>query len=117
MGGAISRCIGSYGWCFAAVVKWFEAGKLHLARTDFCWRDAVSVYVPHGNGKTTLAELRRFEHFWTPNYLNLLEPTPEGRHYSGVDGAAAAVIFGGGWAGIASFNLFSNRSSSGSGSV
>jgi hypothetical protein len=55
MGGAISRCIGSYGWCFAAVVKWFEAGKLHLARTDFCWRDAVSVYVPHGNGKTTLA--------------------------------------------------------------
>src|SRR5215831_16432683 len=52
---------------------------------------------------------------WESKYLSLLEPTPEGRHYSG--GADAAVIFGGGWAGSSIFNFFSNRLSSGSGSV
>jgi len=45
-----------------------------------------------------LAELRRFEHFWEPKYLSLLEPTPEGRHYNGVGGTGAAVILGGGCA-------------------
>jgi len=64
-----------------------------------------------------LAELRRFEHFEEPKYLNLLEPAPKGRHYSGVGGAVAAVILGGGWAGSSSLNFFSNRLSSGSGSV
>jgi class 3 adenylate cyclase len=39
-----------------------------------------------------LTELRRFEHFGEPKYLSLLEPTPEGRHYSGVGGTGATVI-------------------------
>jgi len=39
-----------------------------------------------------LAELRRFEHFWTVKYVNSQESTPEGRHYSGVGGESAAVI-------------------------
>src|SRR5215813_467706 len=64
-----------------------------------------------------LAELRRFEHFWTPKYLSLLKPTPEGRHYSGAGGAGAGVIFGGGWAGSSSLSFLSNKPSSGSGSV
>ena len=64
-----------------------------------------------------LAELRRFEHFWEPKYLSLLEPTPEGRHYSGVGGTGAAVILGGGWAGSSSLSFCSNRRSSASGSV
>ena len=64
-----------------------------------------------------LAEFRRFEHFGSPKYLSLLEPTPEGRHYSGVSDAGAVEILGGGWAGSSSFNFFSNRLSSGSGSL
>jgi hypothetical protein len=39
------------------------------------------------------------------------------RHYSGVGGTGAAVIFGDGWAGSSSLSFFSNRRSSGSGSV
>ena len=40
----------------------------------------------------------------------MLEPTPKGRHYSGVGGAGAlAVILGGGWTGSSSFSFFSNR--------
>jgi MFS transporter, FSR family, fosmidomycin resistance protein len=64
-----------------------------------------------------LAELRRFEHFWEPKYLSLLEPTPEGRHYSGVGGTGAAAILGGGWPGSSSLSFCSNRRSSASGSV
>jgi hypothetical protein len=46
------------------------------------------------------------------------ELTPEGRHYSGIgDAGAPAVIFGDGWAGSTSLSFFSNRLSSGSGSV
>jgi len=52
-----------------------------------------------------LAELRRFEYFWGAKYLSLLDPTPEGRHYSGVGGTGAAVIFGGGWAGSSSLSF------------
>src|ERR1700747_1855840 len=68
-------------------------------------------------GFRVLAELRRFEHFGEPKYLSLLEPTPEGRHYSGVGGTGATVILGSGWAGSSSFNFFSNKLSSASGSV
>ena len=64
-----------------------------------------------------LAYLRRFEHFGAAKYLSLLEPTPEGRHYNEFGAGGAAVILGGGWTGSSSFNLFSNRLSSGSGSV
>src|SRR5262244_4590679 len=64
-----------------------------------------------------LTELRRFEHFGEPKYLSSLEPTPEGRHYSGVGGTGAAVILGDGWAGSSSLSFCSNRRSSGSGSV
>ena len=64
-----------------------------------------------------LAELRRFKHFREPKYLSLLEPTPEGRHYSGVGGTGVAVILGGGWAGSSSLSFCSNRRSSASGSV
>jgi sterol desaturase/sphingolipid hydroxylase (fatty acid hydroxylase superfamily) len=71
----------------------------------------------HMNVRMSLAELRRFEHIWEPKYLNLLEPTPEGRHYSGVGVTGAAVILGGSWAGSSSFSLCSNRRSSASGSV
>ena len=50
--------------------------------------------------------------------MRLLMSTPEGRHYSGVGGTGApVVILGGGWAGSSSFSFFSNRLSSGSGSV
>jgi hypothetical protein len=45
-------------------------------------------------GATCLTELRRFERFWEPKYLSLLEPIPEGRHYSGVGSTGAAVILG-----------------------
>src|SRR5215831_5464951 len=64
-----------------------------------------------------LADLSRFEHFGGPKYLSSLEPTPEGRHYSGVGGTGAAVILGDGWAGSSSLSFCSNRRSSGSGSV
>ena len=64
-----------------------------------------------------LAYLRQFEHFGAAKYLSLLEPTPEGRHYNEFGAGGAAVILGGGWTGSSSFNLFSNRLSSGSGSV
>src|SRR5215469_8437932 len=64
-----------------------------------------------------LTELRRFEQFWEPKYLSLLEPTPKGRHYSGVGGIGAAVILGGGWAGSSSLSFCSNSRSSASGSV
>jgi hypothetical protein len=65
-----------------------------------------------------LAQLRRFEHFLGSKYLRSLESTPEGRHYSGIgDAGAPAVIFGDGWAGNSSLSFFSNRLSSGSGSV
>src|SRR5947209_3386701 len=43
-----------------------------------------------------LAQLRRFEHFGGCKYLRSLEPTPEGRHYSGIGGTGPAVILGGG---------------------
>ena len=43
-----------------------------------------------------LAQLRQFEHFGGCKYLRSLEPTPEGRHYSGIGGTGPAVIFGGG---------------------
>ena len=68
-------------------------------------------------GVTIALMLSRFEHFGAPKYLSLLEPTPEGRHYNEFGAGGAAVILGGGWAGSSSFNLFSNRLSSGSGSV
>ena len=71
----------------------------------------------HAKVGVDLAELRRFEHFWEPKYLSLLEPTPEGRHYSGVGGTGATVILGGGWAGSSSLSFCSNRRSSASGSV
>ena len=58
------------------------------------WRADPLVW---GNGPRVLAELRRFEHFEEPKYLNLLEPAPKGRHYSGVGGAVAADF--GGWLG------------------
>ena len=45
---------------------------------------------------SSLAQLRRFEHFGGCKYLRSLEPTPEGRHYSGIGGTGPAVIFGGG---------------------
>src|SRR5436305_8959002 len=64
-----------------------------------------------------LAQLRRFEHFKVPKWLRLLRPTPKGRHYSGIGGTGPAVILGGGWAGSSSLSFFSNRLSSGSGSV
>ena len=65
-----------------------------------------------------LAQLRRFKHFLGSKYLRSLESTPEGRHYSGIgDAGAPAVIFGDGWAGSSSLSFFSNRLSSGSGSV
>lgn len=65
-----------------------------------------------------LAELSRFERFQGSKYLKSLEPTPEGRHYSGLgDAGPPAVIFGGGWAGSSSFSFCSKRLSSGSGSV
>ena len=69
------------------------------------------------NSTLTLAQLRRFEHFGAPKYLSFLGISPEGRHYNEFGAAGAAVILGGGWAGSSSFNLFSNRLSSGSGSV
>src|SRR5947207_15883636 len=59
----------------------------------------------------------RFEHFKVPKWLRLLRPTPKGRHYSGIGGTGPAVILGGGWAGSSSLSFFSNRLSSGSGSV
>ena len=74
------------------------------------------VFAQHEIG-CELAELRRFERFWEPKYLSLLEPTPEGRHYSGVGGTGATVILGGGWAGSSSLSFCSNRRSSASGSV
>src|SRR5437868_15389122 len=44
-----------------------------------------------------LAQLRRFEYFSGPKWLESLRWTPKGRHYSGVGGAGArAVILGGG---------------------
>jgi hypothetical protein len=43
-----------------------------------------------------LAQLRLFEHFGGCKYLRSLEPTPEGRHYSGIGGTGPAVILGGG---------------------
>ena len=46
-----------------------------------------------------------------------MKPTPEGRHYNEFGAGGAAVILGGGWAGSSSFNLLSNRLSSGLGSV
>src|SRR4051812_40739561 len=64
-----------------------------------------------------LTQLRRFEHFKVPKWLRLLRPTPKGRHYSGIGGTGPAVILGGGWAGSSSLSFFSNRLSSGSGSV
>jgi len=74
-------------------------------------------WLVNGAKAPSLTELRRFEHFEEPKYLNLLEPAPKGRHYSGVGGAGAGVIFGGGWAGSSSFNFFINKLSSGSASV
>src|SRR5271170_3159943 len=65
----------------------------------------------------TLTRLRRLEHFRTPKWLRLLRPTLKGRHYSGIGGTGPAVISGGDWAGRSSFSFFSNRVSSGSGSV
>ena len=63
-------------------------------------------------------QLRRFKHFLGSKYLRSLESTPEGRHYSGIgDAGTPAVIFGDGWAGSSSLSFFSNRLSSGSGSV
>jgi len=67
-------------------------------------------------GWSLLAQLRRFKHFQGSKYLRLLRWTAKGRHYNGVGGTGAAVIFGGGWAGRSSFS-FSNRLSSGTGSV
>ena len=67
--------------------------------------------------RLTLTQLRRFEHFKVPKWLRLLRPTPKGRHYSGIGGTGPAVILGGGWAGSSSLSFFSNRLSSGSGSV
>src|SRR4051794_5376058 len=64
-----------------------------------------------------LAQLRRFEHFKVPKWLRLLRLTPKGRHYSGIGGTGPAVILGGDWAGSSSLSFFSNRLSSGSGSV
>jgi hypothetical protein len=64
-----------------------------------------------------LTQLRRFEHFKVPKWLRLLRPTPKGRHYSGIGGTGPAVILGDGWAGSSSLSFFSNRLSSGSGSV
>ena len=47
-------------------------------------------------GLAILAQLRRFEHFGGPKYLRSLEPTLEGRHYSGIGGTGSAVILGDG---------------------
>src|SRR5207248_1338314 len=49
-----------------------------------------------GGVAARLAQLRRFEHFGGCKYLRSLEPTPEGRHYSGIGGTRPAVILGGG---------------------
>jgi hypothetical protein len=49
-----------------------------------------------GADQVTLTQLRRFEHFGGCKYLRSLEPTPEGRHYSGIGGTGSAVILGGG---------------------
>src|SRR5262249_8772576 len=78
---------------------------------------AITPQISNRCEKSGLAELRRFEHFWTPKYLSLLKPTPEGRHYSGAGGAGGGVICGGGWAGSSSLSFLSNKPSSGSGSV
>jgi hypothetical protein len=83
------------------------------------WDDRLSQN-NSGNSRcsiSTLAQLRRFEHFEGSKYLRLLDPILKGRHYSGLGGAGAAVILGGGWAGSSSLSFCSNRLSSGSGSV
>ena len=90
----------------------FIACKGHLSP------DTIDVRLPDYSRRVGLAELSRFERFQGSKYLKSLEPTPEGRHYSGLgDAGPPAVIFGGGWAGSSSFSLFSKRLSSGSGSV
>src|SRR5262249_24493445 len=94
----------------------FRSGSLKERNVEkkYLKKDGSLVWL---NITTTLAELRRFEHFWEVKYLGLLELTPEGRHYSGVGGTGAAEIVGGGWAGSSSLSFCSNRRSSASGSV
>jgi RNA-directed DNA polymerase len=109
--------VGHSSECFSFIKDWVEKKvRRHLAqaqkRKGFGWERWSRRWL-----YDTLAELRRFEHFWEPKYLSLLEPTPEGRHYSGVGGTGAAVILGGGWAGSSSLSFCSNRRSSASGSV
>ena len=91
---------------------------LHDGRVErVCSAPVTTRWAELGKRFSVLAELRRFERFWEPKYLSLLEPTPKGRHYSGVDGTGAAVILGDGWAGTSSLSFCSNRRSSASGSV
>jgi hypothetical protein len=56
----------------------------------------VSAKMPPASKFGGLAQLRRFEHIEGSKYLRSLEPTPEGRHYSGIGGTGPAVILGGG---------------------
>src|SRR4051794_15371897 len=101
-------------------------GSRGAGRTDDAGRSGIAVAVDLQKRATIgrsaaaagpLAQLRRFEHFKVPKWLRLLRPTPKGRHYSGIGGTGPAVILGGGWAGSSSLSFFSNRLSSGSGSV
>ena len=84
----------------------------HLLRCASRLQRLMETYVSTPNLTSPISST-----FGRPKYLSLLKAAPEGRHYSGVGGAGAVVILGGGCGGSSNLSFCSNRLSSASGSV